>query len=293
MTTPLSEFDTALTLTPVDSTSARSGGGPAFTAQLSDRWAIGGAVNGGLLLALLGKAASRAGEHSASGSVHPDPLAISAHYLSASVGGPARIETEIVRSGRTTSVVSVHLEQKQDDKPTGRVRALVTTGDLDALDGPEFITPPCPELPPPDQCYATTDTPQGFKSPGPFTERLDVRLTPGSVAWALGDFSAPGTFNAWIRFPDGREPDPISLLQIVDALPPVTYTWGHFGWAPTVELTAYVRARPAPGWLSMQISTSTYARGFLEEDVQVWDSTGELVAQARQLASAPRFTQKT
>jgi hypothetical protein len=59
-------------------------------------------------------------------------------------------------------------------------------------------------------------------------------------------------------------------------------------WTPTVELTAHVRASPAPGWLRCRFSTRFVTAGFLEEDGEVWDSTGRLVGQARQLALVPR-----
>jgi len=87
---------------------------------------------------------------------------------------------------------------------------------------------------------------------------------------------------------DGREPDPLMLLLAVDTLPPVTFDMGLAGWAPTLELTAHVRARPAPGWLRVRVSTRNFAGGLLEEDAEVWDSQDRLVAQSRQLARAPK-----
>ena len=55
-----------------------------------------------------------------------------------------------------------------------------------------------------------------------------------------------------------------------------------------LELTAHVRAKPAPGWLRVRVSTRNFAGGLLEEDAEVWDSRGRLVAQSRQLARAPK-----
>ena len=63
---------------------------------------------------------------------------------------------------------------------------------------------------------------------------------------------------------------------------------GLAGWAPTLELSAHVRAVPAPGWLRVRVSTRNFAGGLLEEDAEVWDSAGRLVAQSRQLARAPK-----
>ena len=80
----------------------------------------------------------------------------------------------------------------------------------------------------------------------------------------------------------------IALLLVVDALPPVTFDLGMPGWAPTLKLTAHVRARPAPGWARVRHATRTIAGGCFEEDCEVWDAEGHLVAQSRQLALLPR-----
>jgi hypothetical protein len=52
----------------------------------------------------------------------------------------------------------------------------------------------------------------------------------------------------------------------------------------TVQLTVHLRARPAPGWLACRAVTRYVAGGYHEEDFEVWDSAGTLVAQSRQLA---------
>ena len=50
----------------------------------------------------------------------------------------------------------------------------------------------------------------------------------------------------------------------------------------------HVRAPPATGWLRIRHATRNFAGGLFEEDAEVWDSAGRLVAQSRQLARAPR-----
>jgi hypothetical protein len=50
----------------------------------------------------------------------------------------------------------------------------------------------------------------------------------------------------------------------------------------------HVRVAPAAGWLRVVHSSRNVAGGLLEEDAEVWDSAGRLVAQSRQLARVPR-----
>ena len=90
----------------------------------------------------------------------------------------------------------------------------------------------------------------------------------------------------WVRFADGRAADPLALLQVVDALPPTSFELGLASWAPTVELTVYLRGVPAPGWLAVVVRGQLWQGGWFDEDAEVWDSAGRLVAQSRQLAGA-------
>ena len=91
-----------------------------------------------------------------------------------------------------------------------------------------------------------TFAPPEFRKGAPLLDRFDMRFHPDQVGWAVGKPSGDGVISAWFRLADGREPDPLELLMVVDALPPVTFELGRMGWAPTLELTAHVRARPAP-----------------------------------------------
>jgi hypothetical protein len=108
------------------------------------------------------------------------------------------------------------------------------------------------------------------------------------MPWLSGrPAGAPG-IRSWIRFKDGRDPDSVSLAFFADALPPVTFAQGRFGWVPTVHMSVLVRAQPAAGWCRVRIRGGLEAGGFLDEEVQVWDSAGRLVAHGHQLAASPR-----
>lgn len=271
------EFDRGIAATQVD------GEPTAYDVELGPGWQIGSGINGGMLLATLGNALRSTLEG------HPDPITISAYYLSASRPGPASVRTDVLRSGRSLSTGAASLVQVEDGEETERIRALATYGDLATLPDDVRTTATPPDLPPPERCISTAAAPPKLMRNADLLERLDLRLEPACAGWAVGEPSGRGLIQGWLRMADHREPDPLLLLLAVDALPPVTFDLGLFGWTPTLELTVHVRARPAPGWLRVTHSTRNFAGGLLEEDGEVWDSSGRLVAQSRQLARAPRL----
>jgi hypothetical protein len=119
-----------------------------------------------------------------------------------------------------------------------------------------------------------------------FTCRVDIR--PGRT---ILDPLRPGEspeISGWLRFADGRRPDVHALPVIVDAFPPVVFRVLAPGWVPTIELTLHVRARPASEWVRCRFRTRFIFGGLLEEDGEVWDEDGTLLALSRQLAALPR-----
>ena len=54
---------------------------------------------------------------------------------------------------------------------------------------------------------------------------------------------------------------------------------------PTLSLTAYVRARPAPGPLRIRQWAQSVDTGRVDEVCEVWDADDRLVAHATQLAA--------
>ena len=277
-------FDRAVTATPDPERPGH------YRAALSNDWSIGNALNGGFLLALLGRTLQRS--LAAAGSLHPDPVSISATYLSAAVEGPAYLDTEVIRTGRAVSTGQVALTQEVDGVPVERLRATATYADLTRLadEDPQrnLLTRTMPELAPPEECWGKEQAPPGFLDLVPLQKQLDVRMTPDTVGWIDGKPTGEGRISAWFRMPDGRDPDPILMLMVLDCLPPVTFNLDLPGWAPTLSLMANVRARPVPGWLLVTHETRMLSNGLFEEDAEIWDASGTLVAQSRQLAMIPK-----
>jgi acyl-CoA thioesterase len=237
-----------------------------YDAVFDPHWAIGGRPNGGYLLAILARAAC-----DTLGSPHP--LAVSAHYLRAPEVAPAEVRTEIVRQGRRVSTAQSTIWQ--NGKPC--IQALVSTGELHVSDAMWVADGP-PQMPPPEECLP----PSTEKFTVELFDRVDLRVDPATSPFPTA--TGEPTLRFWFRFRDDAEPDPLALLVAVDSGPPTVFNLTRYGWAPTVELTVLLRGLPAPGWLACEVRTRLVTDGWFDEDATVWDSTGRLVAQARQLA---------
>ena len=255
-----------------------------YRADLQPGWLIGDALNGGYLMAVVGNAISA----SLADAGQPDPFAFSAHFLSAAAPGPAVVGTRLVRRGGRHSTVAASLVQHEDGTAVERITVLATYGDLTRNVAAVRTTALPPDLPPPDRCVPSSATDDELRRMVPFMDRFDIRLEPASAGWAVGEPSRRGVLQGWLRLVDDRPLDPLALLLAVDAMPPTTFDLGLPGWAPTLELTAHVRANPAPGWVKVRCESRNMADGYFEEDCEVWDSAGRLVAQSRQLALVPR-----
>ena len=255
-----------------EDTAVTAAGGGAYRIDISPRWNVGDKPNGGYLLALALRAA-------AAELPHPHPFTSTAHYLRAAEPGPALVDVEVIRAGRTHATAEARVIQND----TEIVRVLTSFGDLSALDGPTKVTGTPPDLPPIEQCLrGRARLPSGDVVA--IAERFETAVHPDTLGWVMGKPTGVARVAAWLRLVDGREPDPLMLTMVVDALPPPVFDLGAAGWVPTIELTAHVRALPAPGWLREVATTRFLQGGYLEEDAEVWDSEGTLVAQSRQLA---------
>lgn len=130
----VSEYDEAIRLEPADRPATRRG-------IFSESWMIGNAVNGGVVMAA-GLTALR--EHLSADpeevTEHVDPVVVSAYFMTAAAPGPFTATTELMRAGRrlTTGQVSVWQdaagEPADPTKPTERMRAIASFGNLDGVD---------------------------------------------------------------------------------------------------------------------------------------------------------------
>lgn len=248
-----------------------------YRAELDAGFGIAAALNGGYLMAVLLRAAVDASPH-----VHP--LATSASFLRVAKPGPADIVVENRKVGRT--VTSSRISLVQDDKAV--IDAQVTTGTLDATVEPTWSGPAPTALPPRHECVNFDSRRKRENIANQFADQVEMWFDPATMGWLDGEPGGSPEMRAHFRLREEYEPDAFALALAVDALPPVVLNTGAPGWAPTVELTWHMRAVPAPGWLAVHGSGRLVRGGWFDEEVEVWDSAGRLVAQSRQIALVGR-----
>lgn len=237
---------------------------------VSADWNIGRTANGGYAAAAPLRALSEL-------TGRPDPLSVTTHFLRpVDAAGPASVDTELVKPGRTVSVGRASLVM--DDRE--RLTTIGAFGDLGRQVGAAGeLRADAPPVAPPERCVPRAELAQGVDLP--ILDRVDVVLDP-SCAEPAGSERAVVT--GWVRFADGSDPTTMALALFADVFPPSLYPlMGSVGWVPTIELTVHVRRRPAPGWVLARFECDDLAGGRMIETGSLWDSTGALVARSRQL----------
>ncbi|MFK8050668.1 MAG: thioesterase family protein [Halioglobus sp.] len=246
-----------------------------YHSEIRPGWDIMGNANGGYLMAI---AARAMGDVS-----RPHPISVSAHFLSPGKPGPVSISPTIVKQGRNFSTVRASMVGPE--KPI--IELLGSFGELSSADNAVLVDAEPPDLPAPDECVARERPSSG--APPPFIDKLDIRLHPEDALFYENRPSGRPLMRGWIKMADDEPIDAFGLLLVADVFPPTIFNADlPRAWVPTLEMTSHVRGLPEPGWLRCQFSTRFVTGGFLEEDGEVWDASGKLVVQSRQLALMPR-----
>jgi acyl-CoA thioesterase len=249
----------------------------AYVARIDPGWDIAGNANGGYLMALAARAIAA--------EVGRPPLSLTAHFVAPGRVGPCEIDVDVVRAGRRTATAIARVRAGGGD-----LLAVVGTFGDQQPGGPTVVDAAPPDLPPREQCVRSSPP---VETSG-FGDRTDAWVRPEDAGFRVGRPSGSAEIAGWFAFA-GSDPvaepiDVIALMLVADAFAPVCFNRAEFpvGWAPTLELTVHVRGVPAPGWLRCRFSSRFLQAGMFEEDGEVWDSTGRLVALSRQLALIPR-----
>lgn len=247
-------------------------------------------INGGVMLATVLRAVLDC-------SPLPHPVATSAHYLRVARLAPAEIDVTWLKTGRTAATARATLVQ--DDEPI--LETTVTTGTVpvsrpdssqvqDGAQGRLSWTGAAPAIPPVSECVNLGEWTGTYDADGVagYAGQVSMLLDPAVTGWRFGQPSGMPEMRGYFSLREHREPDALMLALAVDGLPPVVFGLGATGWAPTVELTMHMRLVPAPGLLAVQARCRHVSGGWFDEEAEVWDSAGNLVAQSRQIARVGR-----
>jgi acyl-coenzyme A thioesterase PaaI-like protein len=246
--------------------------GQGLRGEVHRGWDVFDIPHGGYLLALAASAGL-----AASGA--EDLLTITTHFHRKAVAGPVDFAVRRLGGGRRIS--SWLVEGAQDGHAT--MTATMSLGDRTTLTGPAWEQRARPDLDGHLSERAGADD-EPFPTPS-VAKLLGMRLDRRTVGFAEGRLGQPAVIRGTVEPPTPTPTDQLLALVTCDATPPAVWNaLGLSGWVPTVELTAHVRARPAPGPLTVVASTSSVGGGLLEEDAEVYDAAGQLVVLSRQLA---------
>jgi hypothetical protein len=274
MTEP-SPFADAMALRPL--------GDGAYAGELNKIWTIGPKLHGGAMLALCAAAAREAIGGAA------QPISVSANYLSAPNPGQMRLETFVRKRGRRISVVDVELvgRGRSREEQKAAMHAVVTLGEPEHQAPPLLSSNPVVSLMSPEPPVDVEPIGPGHPMFGTvnYWEGIDVRPLMSSVPDGPSG-ARPPVIQIWAR-PRGMAPDILFALMCGDVSMPVAFAVGRRGWAPTVQLTAYLRGLPADGWLRVMATTTQIGRDWFDEDHLVVDGVGRIIVQTRQLALVP------
>lgn len=240
-----------------------------FDGRISDNWSINGTPNGGYLMAILAHAMWRNSEKK-------DTPILTTGFFSRCSPGRVRVAVEKITESTQFCRLQASLFQAGKEK----IRAMGTfASKKEECLIERFETKP-PAVSALDACVAIPELP-GYT----LFRNLDIRLDPGSAGWMEGRLTDRSKIKGWVKFQDDRSFDVFSIALIADAFPPPIFSsQGAVAWVPTLEFSVNVRHIPKGTWLKCVFSTRFINCGLLEEDGEIWDESGTLVAISRQIA---------
>ena len=240
-----------------------------YSGHVTGNWSINDVPNGGYLMAILANAMLQSSDMNATPTV-------TANFLSRCEPGKANVSIERMATSRQFDRLQASLHQHGKEK----VRAFGTFAGQNyecVLESYEGAAPDIAEL---DKCMAVPEMPVYT-----LFSQMDLRLDPDCAGWPFGELSDQSESKGWIKFKDDRPFDALSILLIADSFPPaVLSSQGMVAWVPTLECSVNIRNLPGTRWLKCIFRTRFITCGLLEEDGEIWDQNGDLVAISRQIA---------
>jgi acyl-CoA thioesterase len=265
-TTPsIADFDRDTAVAPA--------GDGAWSAAISDQWAVPRGPNGGYIAAIVLRAME---------AQLADPVraarSLTLHYLRPPAPGPCTVQVVVERAGRTLTSLSARMVQED--------RTMVVALGAFAGDFPTVAdyASPAPDVGAPSELHTVPDGP----GVPPIAQRCAMAPVFGPAPMSGGHEAVTG---GWLRLAEPRIADAAALAFYADAWLPSPFARLTVpAPAPTIDLTIHFRTRlPHVGMapdepVLARFSSKTSHGGYFEEDGELWAPDGTLLAQSRQLA---------
>jgi acyl-CoA thioesterase len=205
--------------------------------------------------------------------------------------GPATVDVEVLRRGRSASQVTATLRAEGQDAGHTTVAVFGRS-----RTGFAFTDRRRPDVPPPHECPSFDDPlPEGVEDDGievPFWGQAEGRPALGHPPWEeyvpeRSDCAYWYRLHQPPRRPDGTL-DPLMAVVLADLMPStVGERIGPGGppawWAPSTDLTIHLLAEPRSEWLLAHLTTNRAGDGYASADAALWDPEAGLVAKATQV----------
>lgn len=241
--------------------------------RVSDNFLVNGVPNGGYMMALLTQALQSQSNNQAM-------VNISANFLRPNKLKDIVFSPELMATSSQFERYSV--KSIQDGKET--MRAMVTLMKDYPLGNETRYEVPAKNVLAREHCQRMLAFP-GYS----IFKNTHVLMQPESFAWIQGAPTERSEHKGWLRLAEERPWDVQSILLASDAFPPpVLATEGMVAWVPTIEMAVQIRKIPSSRWLRCAFHSNYITDGLIEEDGEIWDEDGELVAISRQLAQFKR-----
>ena len=249
-----------------------------FEGIVAPNWSINHNPNGGYLMAFLAAAMQK-------NSDKKWPVIVTANFLTkCETEKKSRVTVETIAVGKQLNRYQASLIQDG----TERTRAWATfmyekKGDKDT----NRYEKEAPDMPVREECFSFPVLPTYT-----LFNHMDVLMAPSCSGWlkSEGTLSPRSEQKGWIKFKDDRPCDALSLLLMADSFPPpVLASHGMVAWVPTVEYSVSIRSLPDTAWIKAVFRSHYLTSDIVEEDGELWDENGKLLAISRQIAQFRKY----
>ena len=259
-----------------------------FLVNPDTNYFVGNTPHGGYLMAIMHKALTNVLPHSTA-------ISSSVQYLDRIDAKPFELEVETFKTSRGSSsgIVKLIQDKKICTTFTG------TCSDFEFMKGYDDLQKPLPKIfkDKDKNDYVKMNYDKISKGFTPaFIKQLECLIHPDHAWWnrekGSDNEDNEARCSAFLEM-EGGTPDQFCLSFYSDILPPVVSNkYGPLGWIPTITLTTHIRQLPSTSEVYADFKASDINKGYFEQDCNIWDLDGNLVASSRQLTRILKSEEK-